>query len=182
MTAHLTFRIGTRGSPLALAQTRLVAARLGHESRFETVVIKTTGDIVQDRPLAQIGGKGLFTKEIDDAMLAGSIDLAVHSMKDLPTVLPNGIRLACVLPREDPRDAFISLKAAHLDDLPQGSVIGTASLRRSAQILAARPDLRIVPLRGNVQTRPKNIIIFNANLPVYLAQFLLGDTDFYMPR
>jgi len=153
-------RIGTRGSPLALAQTeearrRLVVAHshLDGEGAMETVVIRTTGDKVLDRPLADVGGKGMFTKEIDEAMLAGQIDLAVHSMKDLPTWLPDGIVLACVLPREDPRDGFIAREADGLDGLPSGAVVGTSSLRRQAQLLHRRPDLRVVALRGNVQTR-----------------------------
>ena len=120
---------------------------------METVIIKTSGDTFLDRTLADIGGKGLFTKEIDEALLAGRIDLAVHSMKDLPTWLPEGIALACMLPREDPRDALIGRPGSTLDGLAPGSVVGTASLRRMAQVLHRRPDLRVVPLRGNVQTR-----------------------------
>ncbi len=153
-------RIGTRGSPLALAQAhevrdRLIAAHpdLAAPTAIEIVVIKTTGDMILDRPLAEIGGKGLFTKEIDDAQLDGRVDIAVHSMKDVPTVLPDGLALPCILPREDPRDAFMCLKARSLAELPAGSVIGTASLRRGAQIMSGRPDLKVVPLRGNVQTR-----------------------------
>jgi hydroxymethylbilane synthase len=157
-------RIGTRGSPLALAQAhevqaRLVAAHpeLARPGAIDIVVIKTTGDIVLDRTLAAIGGKGLFTKEIDEAQLAGRIDIAVHSMKDVPTVLPAGIVLPCILEREDTRDAFLSLKARRLADLPSGAVVGTASLRRGAQILYRRPDLRVEPLRGNVQTRMRKL-------------------------
>jgi hydroxymethylbilane synthase len=153
-------RIGTRGSPLALAQAAEVKARLiaAHPGRLEPdaveiVVIKTTGDQVQDRPLAEIGGKGLFTKEIEDALLDHRIDLAVHSMKDVPTVLPDGLEIACLLPREDPRDVLISADGTALADLPLGAVVGTASLRRQAQLKAQRPDLQIVPLRGNVGTR-----------------------------
>ncbi len=153
-------RIGTRGSPLALAQAGEVARRLsdafpelGVAGAIETVIIKTSGDTFLDRTLADIGGKGLFTKEIDEALLAGRIDLAVHSMKDLPTWLPEGIALACMLPREDPRDAWIGRPGSTLDGLAPGSVVGTASLRRMAQVLHRRPDLRVVPLRGNVQTR-----------------------------
>lgn len=152
-------RIGTRGSPLALAQTAIVCARiaaalpaLAEPGGFEVVVIRTTGDKVQDRPLHDIGGKGLFSKEIDEAMLAGRIDLAVHSVKDLPTWLPDGILLGAVLPREDPRDVLIA-SVARIVDLPSGTVVGTSSPRRRAQLLARRPDLRVVPLRGNVQTR-----------------------------
>lgn len=164
MSTTPVLRIGTRGSPLALAQThevrdRLAAAwpELAVPGAIEVVVIKTTGDMIQDRPLAEIGGKGLFTKELDDSMLDGRIDLAVHSMKDVPTVLPDGIVLPCMLPREDVRDAFICLKAKSLAELPAGSVIGTASLRRGAQILHRRPDLRVVNFRGNVQTRLRKL-------------------------
>jgi hydroxymethylbilane synthase len=157
-------RIGTRGSPLALAQTHEVRDRLraawpelSASGAIEIVVIKTTGDMVQDRPLAEIGGKGLFTKELDDSMMDGRIDLAVHSMKDVPTVLPDGIVLPCVLPREDVRDAFISLKYKDVDELPDGAVIGSASLRRGAQLLHRRPDLKVVNFRGNVQTRLRKL-------------------------
>ncbi|MBP1806501.1 hydroxymethylbilane synthase [Rubellimicrobium aerolatum] len=152
-------RIGTRGSPLALAQAhetrqRLMAATGLPEAAFEIVVIRVTGDAVQDRPLSQIGGKGLFTKEIEEALLAGGIDIAVHSMKDMPVEQPEGLLLDCYLPREDPRDAFVTLTAhAGLMDLPEGAVVGTSSLRRRAQLLARRPDLEVVEFRGNVQTR-----------------------------
>ena len=159
---HLT--IGTRGSPLALAQThetrdRLAAAwpQLAAPDAIAISVIQTTGDLVQNRPLAEIGGKGLFTKELDESMLDGRIDLAVHSMKDVPTVLPDGIVLPCVLPREDVRDAFISPKAKSVAELPPGAVIGTASLRRGAQILHRRPDLQVVNFRGNVQSRLRKL-------------------------
>lgn len=158
------FRIGTRGSPLALAQAyetrdNLKAAfpELAKEGAIEIVVIKTTGDKVQDRALMEIGGKGLFTKEIDDAMLAGDIDIAVHSMKDVPTYLPDGIHLPCMLKREDVRDAFISLTSKSLWDLPQGATVGSASLRRQSQIMARRPDLKVVTFRGTVQTRLKKL-------------------------
>ena len=158
------FRIGTRGSPLALAQAyetrdKLIAAfpELGQAGAIEIVTIKTTGDKVQDRALMEVGGKGLFTKEIDDAMLAGEIDIAVHSMKDVPTWMPTGIHLPCMLERQDVRDVFISLKASSLWDLPQGAVIGTASLRRQSQILARRPDMKVVTFRGTVQTRLKKL-------------------------
>jgi hydroxymethylbilane synthase len=149
-------RIGTRGSPLALVQAhetrdRLAAAHPG--LTFEIVVIKTSGDLIQDRALAQAGGKGLFTKEIDAAMLRGEIDLAVHSSKDLPTLTPEGIVVAGFLPREDPRDALISAKAATVLDLPPGGTFGTASLRRQAQVKRLRPDLSVGLLRGNVETR-----------------------------
>ncbi|WGW05350.1 hydroxymethylbilane synthase [Tropicibacter oceani] len=159
-------KIGTRGSPLALAQAYETRARLGAafdlpEAAFEIVVIKTTGDdrsmIQADRPLKEIGNKGLFTKEIEEAMLAGGIDIAVHSMKDMPTEQPDGLMLDCYLPREDTRDAFISPAFSSLHDLPQGAVVGTSSLRRRAQLLARRPDLQVVEFRGNVQTRLKKL-------------------------
>ena len=149
-------RIGTRGSPLALAQAEDVRRRLAAAVPGLTgdiVIIKTTGDQVLDQALALVGGKGLFTKEIDEAMLAGQIDVAVHSMKDVPTWLPDGIVLPCMLEREDVRDAFLSPRAASLAALAPGSVVGTASLRRQAQLLALRPDLRVQLFRGNVQTR-----------------------------
>jgi hydroxymethylbilane synthase len=151
-------RIGTRGSPLALAQAgevrdRLVCAGGVDAADLEIVVIRTSGDRIQDRPLAEAGGKGLFTKEIEEALLAGEIDLAVHSMKDVPTVLPDGLTVAAVLPREDVRDAFISHVAPTLDALKPGAVIGTSSMRRAAQVRRLRPDLRLVPFRGNVETR-----------------------------
>jgi hydroxymethylbilane synthase len=151
-------RIGTRGSPLALVQARTVAARLAaalrvNEEAIELVVIRTSGDVIQDRPLAEEGGKGLFTKEIEEALLDGRIDLAVHSAKDMPTVLPAGLMLAACLEREDPRDVFISRKAGSLAALPQGATLGTTSPRRQAIAKRARGDLRVVPLRGNVETR-----------------------------
>ena len=152
-------RVGTRGSPLALAQTEMVRRRLAaadasfaEPAVLAVEVIRTTGDRVLDRPLAEVGGKGLFSKEIDDAMLAGRIDLAVHSVKDLPTWLPEGIVLAAVLPRADPRDVLIAA-VPRIADLPAGAVVGTSSPRRQAQILARRPDLRTALLRGNVHTR-----------------------------
>jgi hydroxymethylbilane synthase len=153
-------RIGTRGSPLALRQAdelrrRLAAAHaeLAAQEAIQITVIRTTGDRVTDRTLAAIGGKGLFTKEIEEALLAGAIDLAVHSMKDVATFLPDGLVIDCVLPREDPRDAFFSADGRGIGELEPDAVVGTASLRRQAQLLHARPDLRIVPLRGNVETR-----------------------------
>ena len=158
--------IGTRGSPLALAQAyetraRLMAAFDLPEGAFEIVVIKTTGDdrsmIDADRPLKEIGNKGLFTKEIEEAMLDGRIDIAVHSMKDMPVAQPDGLVLDCYLPREDVRDAFVSLKDGGLAALPEGAVVGTSSLRRKAQLLNRRPDLKIVEFRGNVQTRLKKL-------------------------
>ena len=150
-------RIGTRGSKLALAQTKMVrdvlAATYSYLAPPEIIVIKTTGDQVHNRPLVEIGGKGLFTKEIEEALLSGRIDLAVHSMKDIPTMLPAGLVVDCLLPREDPRDALFAGSAASIDDLPHGAVVGTVSLRRSAQLLARRSDLKVVPFRGNVDTR-----------------------------
>jgi hydroxymethylbilane synthase len=151
-------RIGSRGSPLALIQARAVQSRLAaaaglDSGRIEIVAIRTTGDVVQDRPLAEAGGKGLFTKEIEEALIAGKIDLAVHSSKDLPTFLPAGLVLAGFLPREDPRDAFISRKAKTLRELAAGAVVGTASPRREALVKRFRPDLKVVTLRGNVETR-----------------------------
>lgn len=145
---------------MALRQTTLVRDRLlaahpdlAAPGAVEVVTIRTTGDRVQDRRLAEIGGKGLFTKEIEEALFARSIDLAVHSLKDVETWLPDGLEIACVLARDDPRDAFLSAKAASLAALPMGAKIGTASLRRQAQLLCRRPDLVIVPIRGNVDTR-----------------------------
>ena len=151
-------RIGSRGSPLALVQARAVQSRLATMAgldggRIEIVTIRTAGDVVQDRPLAESGGKGLFTKEIEEALIAGRIDLAVHSSKDLPTILPPRLLLAGFLPREDPRDAFISRKAKSLRELPPGAVVGTASPRREALVRRLRPDLKVVSLRGNVETR-----------------------------
>ena len=151
-------RIGTRGSPLALAQARETRDRLAEAhgvggDAFEIVAIKTSGDRIQDRALGEAGGKGLFTKEIDAAMRAGEIDLAVHSAKDLPTLTPNGILLAGYLPREDARDALISAKAATIAGLPPGATFGAASLRRQAQVKRLRPDLQSRLLRGNVETR-----------------------------
>ncbi len=147
----MTIRIGTRKSPLALAQAHEVAARLAQA--HEIVGMSTSGDNFQGQPLSEIGGKGLFTKELEEALLCGDVDIAVHSMKDMPTVLPDGLIISCVLPREDVRDVLISPHAKHLRDLLEGATFGTSSLRRAAQILHLRPDLKIVPLRGNVQTR-----------------------------
>ncbi len=161
-TPDKPLRIGTRGSALALAQARETRDRLmlAHdlpEAAFAIVVIKTTGDAVQDRALSEIGGKGLFTKEIEEALLAGDIDLAVHSMKDMPTVLPEGLAIAAYLPREDVRDAFVSHRHEGVAALPEGAVVGTSSLRRRAQLLNRRPDLRVVEFRGNVQTRLRKL-------------------------
>jgi hydroxymethylbilane synthase len=155
-------RIGSRGSPLALVQAREVQSRIAEaagidSAQIEIKVIRTTGDVVQDRPLAEAGGKGLFTKEIEEVLLAGSIDLAVHSSKDLPTILPAGLVLAGFPPREDPRDAFISRKAASLRELPPGAVVGTASPRRRALVKRLRPDVAAAMLRGNVETRLRKL-------------------------
>jgi hydroxymethylbilane synthase len=157
-----TLRIGTRGSPLALVQAeevkRGLAAAAGLAAAgIEVVPIRTSGDRITDRPLSEAGGKGLFTKEIDDALLAGRVDIAVHSAKDLPTALPDGIVIVACLQRADVRDAFVSRRARTLIDLPSGAVVGTASLRRSALTLRARPDLRVVSMRGNVDTRIRKL-------------------------
>ncbi|MBB5753767.1 hydroxymethylbilane synthase [Prosthecomicrobium pneumaticum] len=155
-------RIGTRGSPLALAQAHTVRGRLAAahgvvEETIEIVVIRTSGDRIQDRPLSEVGGKGLFTKEIEEALLDRRIDLAVHSSKDMPTVLPDGLALSAFLPREDVRDAFLSVRYASFDALPEGAVLGTSSLRRKAMALRLRPDLEVVEFRGNVETRLKKL-------------------------
>ena len=155
-------RIGTRGSPLALKQAhevrdRLEAAHGAGRYAFDIVPMKTTGDRIQDRPLSDAGGKGLFTKEIEEALLAGSVDIAVHSMKDMATEVPHGLAIACVLPREDVRDAFISRKGQSLRDLPAGSVVATASLRRQAQVKHLRADVTVVSMRGNVETRLRKL-------------------------
>jgi hydroxymethylbilane synthase len=155
-------RIGTRGSALALAQAaetraRLMAAHASPEDAFEIVVISTSGDRILDRPLAEAGGKGLFTKELEEALLDGRIDIAVHSSKDMPTVLPEGLCLSAFLPREDPRDVFVGRAAATLAELPRGAVVGSSSLRRQALIRRRRPDLRVETFRGNVQTRLRKL-------------------------
>lgn len=155
-------RLGTRGSPLALTQAGMVRDALARAhglqpDRIELVTIRTSGDRIQDRPLADAGGKGLFTKEIEEALLAGAIDLAVHSSKDMPTVLPEGLVISAFLEREDPRDVFISRKAKSIEELPRGATIGTASLRRQALALRLRADLKVVPLRGNVETRLRKL-------------------------
>ncbi|SNT71672.1 hydroxymethylbilane synthase [Paracoccus seriniphilus] len=155
-------KIGTRGSVLALAQAYETRARLmaAHDlpvEAFEVVAIKTTGDRITDRPLKEIGGKGLFTREIEEALAEGRIDIAVHSMKDMPTIQPEGMVIDCLLPREDVRDAFVSPHAASIDELPQGAVVGSSSLRRRAQLAHYRPDLKLVEFRGNVQTRLKKL-------------------------
>ena len=156
------FKNGTRGSPLALWQAHevrrcLMAAYALPEAAFEIVVIKVTGDQILDKALKEIGGKGLFTREIEEALLDGGIDIAVHSMKDMPTVQPAGLILDCYLPREDVRDGFVSPAVAGLMDLPQGATVGSSSLRRRAQLAHRRPDLKLVEFRGNVQTRMKKL-------------------------
>ena len=177
-------RIGTRGSPLALWQAREVQARLAaaHGVAPEAIaitVIKTSGDIIQDRPLSEVGGKGLFTKEIEQALSDNRIDLAVHSSKDMPTLLPDGLMLAACLPREDVRDAFISRKAATLAGLPRGAVVGTASLRRQAMVKRLRPDLQVVSFRGNVETRLKKLDdgVVDATLLAFAGLKRLGRAD-----
>jgi hydroxymethylbilane synthase len=162
MTTRLS--IGTRGSPLARVQTALACRalqeahpELAAPGALEVVAIRTTGDRAVDRPLAELGGKGLFCKEIEAALLARRIDLAVHSMKDLPTWLPDGLVIGAVLPRGDPRDVLIARAPTTIAGLPQGALIGTASVRRRAQLLARRPDLRVVNFRGNVETRLRKL-------------------------
>jgi hydroxymethylbilane synthase len=161
-----TLRIGTRGSPLALAQARMVATALrdahgwGPE-RIEIVPITTTGDLVRDRPLAEVGGKALWTRELDRALAEGLTDVSVHSMKDVETIRPPALAIAAMLPRADVRDRLIG--AESLETLPQGARVGTSSPRRTAQLLARRPDLAIVPLRGNVETRLRKIQLGEAD-------------------
>ena len=167
MDVRLPIIVGTRGSPLAIAQTRHVCARLvaacpalSQDGALRTEIITTSGDRFTDRPLADIGGKGLFTKEIEEALLDGRIDLAVHSMKDVPTWLPEGLEIAAMPEREDPRDVLIAPDVPDLSglaDLSRGTRVGTGSLRRQAQILAHRPDIEIVPMRGNVGTRLRKV-------------------------
>ena len=155
-------RIGTRGSELALAQAEELKHRLGEANPdkpidVEIVIVSTRGDRVTDRPLSEIGGKGLFTQEIEERLADGRIDMAVHSTKDMPTVLPEGLELSCFLPRESPADAFVSVKYKDLNELPLNAVIGTSSLRRQALLRRLRPDAEIVPFRGNVQTRLRKL-------------------------
>lgn len=161
-TPKAPLRIGTRGSPLALAQahetrTRLMTAWDLPEDAFKVAVISTAGDRIQDRALREVGGKGLFTREIEDQLADGRIDVAVHSMKDMPTLQPDGLVIDCLLEREDPRDAFVSHAHAEIAALPEGAVVGTSSLRRRAQLLHRRPDLSVVEFRGNVQTRLRKL-------------------------
>jgi hydroxymethylbilane synthase len=153
-------RLGTRGSALALTQARWVAAQISGRHpgcRVELVIIKTTGDKIQDVPLAAIGGKGLFIKEIEEALLTNRVDLALHCLKDMPAEVPDGLMLGAVPPREECRDAFISSRYANLAEIPPGGRVGTGSLRRRVQVLHRRPDLEVVPLRGNVDTRLKKM-------------------------
>jgi hydroxymethylbilane synthase len=176
-------RIGTRGSPLALAQAGEVRDRLTavhrQEIAFETCIVKTSGDKIQDRALAAVGGKGLFTKELEEALLDKSIDLAVHSMKDMPAFLPKGLAIACILPREDVRDAFISPVARSLDELHAGAIVGTASIRREAFIRHKHPNLKMVLFRGNVETRLRKLADGEAHATLLAAAGLkrLGLTD-----
>lgn len=180
----IRLRIGTRGSPLATAQVnlvrRLLAAAHGIEGEaLDIRAIRTSGDRIQDRPLADAGGKGLFTKEIEQALLDGDIDLAVHSTKDMVTVLPEGLMLAACLPREDVRDVFVSRIAKSLAELPSGACVGTASLRRQAQVLRLRRDLKVVAMRGNVGTRLDKLARGEADATVLALAGLkrLGMTD-----
>jgi hydroxymethylbilane synthase len=178
------FVIGTRGSPLALAQAHEFAGRLAKaqgwgEDELPLDIIKTTGDAIQDRPLSEAGGKGLFTKEIDAAQLSHRIDYAIHSAKDLPTALPEGLVIAGYLPREDVRDALIARTATTIAELPQGAIVGSASLRRQAMLRRLRPDLQIVLLRGNVGTRLGKIAggELDATLLAYAGLRRLGLAD-----
>lgn len=161
-TPDRPLKIGTRGSPLALWQAhetrrRLMAAHDLPEAAFEIVAIKVLGDQILDRALREAGGKGLFTREIEEALAEGAIDIAVHSMKDMPTVQPDGLVIDCYLPRADVRDGFVSPVAGGIADLPAGAVVGSSSLRRRAQLALRRPDLRLVEFRGNVQTRLRKL-------------------------
>ena len=155
--------LSTRASPLAVAQAEMVRDALLHAhptiepDRIQLLTMTTTGDQIQDRTLMEAGGKGLFTKEIEDALIDSRASLAIHSMKDVPTELPPGLVIDCLLPRADARDAFISPEATSIDDLPQGAVLGTASIRRQALVKRLRPDLEVIPFRGNVQTRLRKL-------------------------
>ena len=183
MTAEDKLRIGTRGSPLALAQTgkvieslKKIHPHLREKNAVELIIIRTTGDKFKTGLLAELGGKGLFTKELDEAMLRNNIDVAIHSMKDVPTLIPEGMTLHAIMDREDVRDAFISNKTTSLKDLAPNSIIGTASLRRKSQILYHRPDLQVAPIRGNVDTRLTKISEggFDATLLAYAGLKRLG--------
>lgn len=156
----MLLRVGTRGSKLAIAQSAWVKAMIEREHprvAVELVKIKTKGDKILDSPLSKVGGKGLFVKELEDALLKREVDLAVHSMKDVPAELPEGLEISVFPKREDPRDAFVSLKYKTIDQLPTGATVGTSSLRRGAQLLHLRPDLRVIPMRGNVDTRLRKL-------------------------
>jgi hydroxymethylbilane synthase len=164
MTSPPLLKVGTRGSRLALTQAGLVrdalaaaVPALAAAGAIEIVAMKTTGDAIQDRPLSEAGGKGLFVKEIEEALLDGRIDIAVHSMKDMPTVQPGGLVIAAFLPREDARDVLIAGTVRRIGDLAQGAIVGTSALRRSAQLLHLRPDLKVVSIRGNVETRLRKL-------------------------
>jgi hydroxymethylbilane synthase len=158
MPQNRTLRLGTRGSTLALVQAEMVRSALaGRRRACDLVILKTSGDRIQDRSLADAGGKGLFVKELEDALLRDEIDLAVHSMKDVPTELPAGLALCAFLKREDPREAFLSHKARTLVEIPNGARVGTSSVRRQAQVARRRPDLNLVLLRGNVDTRLRKL-------------------------
>ncbi|MBW8299733.1 MAG: hydroxymethylbilane synthase [Hydrogenophaga sp.] len=178
------FRIGTRGSPLALAQAyetrdRLMAAHGLPEALFEVVVLSTQGDRITDRPLSEIGGKGLFTEELEQQLLSGDLDFAVHSSKDMPTKLPEGLVLSAYLPREDVRDAFIGATAPKLTELPQGATVGSSSLRRQALIRRLRPDLNVITFRGLVDTRLRKLAEgqVDATLLAYAGLRRLGKQD-----
>jgi len=186
MNKHRRLRIGTRGSPLALMQARMTQQALvkrdpafANEDSLSIEVIKTKGDHILDRPLAEVGGKGLFTKEIEDRLISGAVDLAVHSMKDMATCPPERLVIAAMLPRADPRDALIANGIGRLADLPAGAHVGTASLRRAAQICARRPDIRISTLRGSVQTRLQRVAdgAFDATLLAKAGLDRLGLED-----
>jgi hydroxymethylbilane synthase len=174
-------RIGSRGSQLALWQANHISSLLrerGHEIELE--IIKTTGDKITDVALAKVGTKGMFTKEIEDALAAGRVDLAVHSLKDLPTELPPGFEIAAITRRENPRDVFLSVKYVSIDELPKGAKVGTSSLRRQAQLKVVRPDLDIFPLRGNVDTRVRKLEEghYDAIILAAAGLFRLGKTQF----
>lgn len=178
------FRIGTRGSPLALAQAyetrdRLMAAHGLPEALFEVVVLSTQGDRITDRPLSEIGGKGLFTEELEQQLLSGDLDFAVHSSKDMPTRLPDGLILSAYLPREDVRDAFIGATAPRLTELPHGATVGSSSLRRQALIRRLRPDLKVITFRGLVDTRLRKLAEgqVDATLLAYAGLRRLGKHD-----
>lgn len=178
-------RIGSRGSQLALWQAEHISAALraaGHEVSIE--IIRTTGDRLQSIAFAQVGSKGMFTKEIEEALTAGSIDLAVHSLKDLPTELPHGFAIAATPPRVDPRDALVSVDYHRFSDLPPGSRVGTSSLRRQAQLRAHRPDLQYVEFRGNVDTRLRKLAEGQVQAIVLAAAGLerLGKTEWIRER